>query len=202
MASGYHKPSGVTVITPENAKEFIRNIPIEDFYGVGKVSAEKLKQAGILTGEDLFPLSKEELEQKFGNLGPRLYLQVRGESNDQLTLHRERKSIGTERTLIKDTTDHGILTGYLKDFAEELEQMLKKRSLASRTITLKLRDLEFNTMTKSVTVRDYFNKQDEIYSLALQLFEEMMEERPIRLIGLTVSHLENTNRLYKQLKLF
>ena len=202
MASGYHKPSGVTVITPENAKEFIRAIPIEDFYGVGKVSAEKLKQAGILTGEDLFPLSKEELEKKFGNLGPRLYLQVRGESNDQLTLYRERKSIGTERTLIKDTTDHGILTGYLEEFAEELEGMLKKRSLACRTVTLKLRDSEFNTMTKSVTMRDYLNKQDEIYSIALQLFEEMMEERPIRLIGLTVSHLENTNRLYKQLKLF
>lgn len=202
MASGYHKPSGVTVITPENAKEFIRTIPIEDFYGVGKVSAEKLKQAGILTGEDLFPLSKEELEKKFGTLGPRLYLQVRGESNDQLTLHRERKSIGTERTLIKDTTDHGILTGYLEEFSEELERMLKKRSLAARTVTLKLRDLEFNTMTKSVTMRDYLNKQEEIYSIALQLFEEMMEERPIRLIGLTVSHLENTNRLYKQLKLF
>ena len=80
--------------------------------------------------------------------------------------------------------------------------MLKKRSLAARTITLKLRDSEFNTITKSVTMRDYLNKHDEIYSIAVQLFEEMMEERPIRLIGLTVSHLENTNRLYKQLKLF
>lgn len=202
MASGYHKPSGVTVITPENAKEFIRTIPIKDFYGVGKVSAEKLKQAGILTGEDLFPLSKEELEKKFGILGPRLYLQVRGESNDQLTLHRERKSIGTERTLIKDTTDHGILTGYLEEFAQELERMLKKRSLAARTFTLKLRDSEFNTITKSVTLRDYFNKKEEIYPIALQLFEEMMEESPIRLIGLTVSHLEKTDRIYKQLKLF
>ena len=80
---------------------------------------------------------------------------MRGESNDQLTLHRERKSIGTERTLIKDTTDHGILTGYLEEFAEELERMLQKRSLACRTVTLKLRDSEFNTMTKSVTMRDY-----------------------------------------------
>ena len=73
MASGYHKPSGVTVITPENAKEFIKNIPIEDFYGVGKVSAEKLKKAGIETGADLFPLTEEELELKFGILGPRLF---------------------------------------------------------------------------------------------------------------------------------
>ena len=202
MASGYHKPSGVTVITPDNAKEFIKNIPIEDFYGVGKVSAEKLKRAGIETGADLFPLTEEELELKFGILGPRLFKQVRGESNDQLTLHRERKSFGTERTLLKDTTDHGILTGYLDSFSEELERMLKKRSLAARTVTLKLRDSEFNTITKSVTLRDYFNKKEEIYPIALQLFEETMEESPIRLIGLTVSHLEKTSRIYKQLKLF
>ena len=93
-----------------------------------KSEREKIETGGILTGEDLFPLSKEELEKKFGTLGPRLYLQVRGESNDQLTLHRERKSIGTERTLIKDTTDHGILTGYLEEFAQELERMLKEKS--------------------------------------------------------------------------
>ena len=150
----------MTVITPENAKEFIRTIPIEDFYGVGKVSAEKLKQAGILTGEDLFPLSKEELEKKFGTLGPRdCTCQVRGESNDQLTLHRERKSIGTERTLIKDTTDHGILTGYLEEFAQELERMLKKRSLAARTFTLKLRDSNLIQSLRVLHMRDYFNKK-------------------------------------------
>ena len=202
MASGYHKPSGITVITPENAKDFIRTIPIGDFYGVGKVSAEKLRRAGIETGEDLLQISKAELESRFGNLGPRLYAQVRGTSNDQLTLYRERKSIGSERTLIKDTTDHGILSKYLEKFSDEIASMLQKRALASRTISLKLRDSNFNTTSKSVTLRDYFNKKEEILQLALQLFEEMMDEKPIRLIGLSVSHLEKTDKIYKQLKLF
>ena len=202
MASGYQKPSGITVITPENAQEFIRTIPIGNFYGVGKVSAEKLKRAGIETGEDLLQLSKAELESRFGNLGPRLYAQVRGISNDQLTLYRERKSIGSERTLIKDTTDHGILSEYLEKFSLEIASMLQKRALASRTISLKLRDSNFNTTSKSVTLRDYFNKKEEILQLALQLFEEMMDEKPIRLIGLSVSHLEKTDKIYKQLKLF
>ena len=148
----------------------------------------------------MFPLTEEELELKFGILGPRLFKQVRGESNDQLTLHRERKSFGTERTLLKDTTDHGILTGYLDSFSEELERMLKKRSLAARTVTLKLRDSNFNTTSKSVTLREYFNKKEEILQLALQLFEEMMDEKPIRLIGLSVSHLEKTDKIYKKLK--
>lgn len=202
MASGYQKPSGITVITPENAQEFIRTIPIGDFYGVGKVSAEKLRRAGIETGEDLLHLSKAELESRFGNLGPRLYAQVRGISNDQLTLYRERKSMGSERTLIKDTTDHGILSEYLEKFSLEIASMLQKRALASRTISLKLRDSNFNTTSKSVTLRDYFNKKEEILQLALQLFEEMMDEKPIRLIGLSVSHLEKTDKIYKQLKLF
>ena len=202
MASGYQKPSGITVITPENAQEFIRTIPIGDFYGVGKVSAEKLRRAGIETGEDLLQLSKAELESRFGNLGPRLYEQVRGTSNDQLTLYRERKSIGSERTLIKDTTDQGILSKYLEKFSDEIASMLQKRALASRTITLKIRDSNFNTTSKSVTLREYFNKKEEILQLALQLFEEMMDEKPIRLIGLSVSHLEKTDKIYKQLKLF
>lgn len=202
MASGYQKPSGITVITPENAQEFIRTIPIGDFYGVGKVSAEKLRRAGIETGEDLLQLSKAELESRFGNLGPRLYEQVRGTSNDQLTLYRERKSIGSERTLIKDTTDHDILSKYLEKFSDEIASMLQKRALASRTITLKIRDSNFNTTSKSVTLREYFNKKEEILQLALQLFEEMMDEKPIRLIGLSVSHLEKTDKIYKQLKLF
>ena len=80
--------------------------------------------------------------------------------------------------------------------------MLKKRSLAAKTVTLKLRDSEFNTITKSVTLRDYFNKKEEILQIAMQLFEEMMDEKPIRLIGLSVSHLEKTDKIYKQLKLF
>ena len=110
--------------------------------------------------------------------------------------------MGSERTLIKDTTEHGILSEYLEKFSLEIASMLQKRALASRTISLKLRDSNFNTTSKSVTLRDYFNKKEEILQLALQLFEEMMDETPIRLIGLSVSHLEKTDKIYKQLKLF
>ncbi len=105
IASGQRKPAGITVIDQESFPEFIKTLPVEKFFGVGQATAKKLHQKKLFTGEDILNCSKEYLIEHFGKQGEALYRQVRGQSNDQLTLYRERKSYGKEETLLEDTTD-------------------------------------------------------------------------------------------------
>ena len=100
IASGQRKPAGITVIDQESFPEFIKTLPVEKFFGVGQATTKKLHQKKLFNGEDIFNCSKEYLIEHFGKQGEALYRQVRGKSNDQLTLYRERKSYGKEETLL------------------------------------------------------------------------------------------------------
>lgn len=202
VASGQNKPSGITVIDEKSFSDFIQQLPIEDFYGVGKVSAEKLTNIGIRTGADVLEYSKEWLMYHFGKQGEALYYQVRGQSNNQLTLYRERKSYGKEITFQKDTADEQVLEQQLQKFAIKISNELKKQKKAAKTITLKLKDGHFKTNTYSKTLRNYMNDVESLEQEAIQLFRNSYHEEEIRLIGLSVSNLERTENIFTQLTLF
>ena len=146
--------------------------------------------------------SKEYLNGHFGKQGEALYRQVRGQSNDQLTLYRERKSYGKEETLLEDTTDEEVLQKYIEQFSEQISKWLKKNKLAAKTITIKLKQSDFETKTRSKTLETYVQSKEK---LALEAYHLLMEEynnESIRLIGLTSSQFEQTHHLFEQVKLF
>ena len=202
IASGQRKPAGITVIDQESFPEFIKTLPVEKFFGVGQATAKKLHQKNLFTGEDILNCSKEYLIEQFGKQGEALYRQVRGQSNDQLTLYRERKSYGKEETLLEDTTDEEVLQKYIEQFSEQISKWLKKNKLAAKTITIKLKQSDFETKTRSKTLETYVQSKEKLAIEADYLLMEEYNNESIRLIGLTVSQFEQTHHLFEQVKLF
>lgn len=202
IASGQRKPAGITVIDQESFPEFIKTLPVENFFGVGQATTKKLHQKKLFTGEDILNCSKEYLIEHFGKQGEALYRQVRGKSNDQLTLYRERKSYGKEETLLEDTTDEEVLQQYIEQFSKQLSKWLKKNNLAAKTITIKLKQSDFETKTRSKTLEEYIQTKEKIALEANHLLIESYENESIRLIGLSISQFEQTHHLFEQVKLF
>ena len=202
IASGQRKPAGITVIDQESFPEFIKTLPVEKFFGVGQATAKKLYQKKLFTGEDILNCSKEYLIEHFGKQGEALYRQVRGKSNDQLTLYRERKSYGKEETLLEDTTDEEVLQKYIEQFSEQISKWLKKNKLAAKTITIKLKQSNFETKTRSKTLETYVQSKEKLAIEAYHLLMEEYNNESIRLIGLTISQFEQTLHLFEQVKLF
>ena len=202
IASGQRKPAGITVIDQESFPEFIKTLPVEKFFGVGQATTKKLHQKKLLIGEDILNCSKEYLIKYFGKQGEALYRQVRGQSNDQLTLYRERKSYGKEETLLEDTTDEEVLQKYIEQFSEQISKWLKKNKLAAKTITIKLKQSDFEKKTRSKTLETYVQSKEKLAIEAYHLLMEQYNNESIRLIGLTVSQFEQTNHLFEQVKLF
>ncbi|MCQ9208999.1 DNA polymerase IV [Granulicatella seriolae] len=202
VASGFEKPAGITVVDYERFPNFIAELPIEDFYGVGKVSAQKLKESGIKTGKDLLDLELVDLTRKFGKQGYILYHQVRGKSNDILVLNRKRKSISKERTFLSDTDDEQKLIGALENFSKEIAEELQMKQLVGKSVSLKIRDKSFQTMNRSHSLTYYFNDQNTIFTEVIDLFEKIYRQEDIRLIGVNIGLLEEATSAYQQLSLF
>ncbi len=202
IASGYQKPSGITVVDDKNFQQFIKQLSIEDFYGVGKVTAEKMRQKAIYTGTDLLEISKEELVKDFGKQGERLYLQVRGLSTDKLMIDKPRKSLGKEITFTEDCLSERELVVILERYVQWIVKKLDQEELVCKTVTLKLRNQYFQTTTKSLSLAHYTNDYDSLLKIMDYLFYEAYDENPIRLVGLSVSNLLPKKEAVKQLSLF
>lgn len=191
IASDYQKPCGMTVIPPEKAQPFLKALPIEKFYGVGKKTVPKMHELGIFTGEDLYQKTEWELIQQFGKMGYSLYRKVRGVHNAPVKSTRERKSIGRERTYIKELMFENEITAQLRILSEQVASSLKKYQKHGKTIVLKIRYTDFETVTKRKTLPEYLSTQEEIFFQAQTLWDEFGEvERKIRLLGITVTSLD------------
>ena len=138
VASDMNKPDGITVITPAMADEFIDRLPIRKFFGVGKVTEEKMLSFGIKTGADLKKFNKEKLIQLFGKSGSYFFNIAHGNDERPVQPNRIRKSIGKETTLLEDIDDTGQMLEILDNIAVRLENSLNKRDAKGRTITLKM----------------------------------------------------------------
>ena len=117
-------------------------------------------------------------------------------------MYRERKSYGKEETLLEDTTDEEVLQKYIEQFSEQISNWLKKNKLAAKTITIKLKQSDFETKTRSKTLETYIQNKDKLVLEASNLLMEQYNNESIRLIGLTVSQFEQTLHLFEQVKLF
>ena len=189
VASDYRKPDGLCTIHPDQALEFISKLPIEAFWGVGKVTAQKMHSLGIHKGKDLQQCTLEMLTRLFGKAGYIYHDFAQGIDLRPVEAERIRKSVGCEHTLDKDITASSSVIIELYHVATELIERLKKSGFSGNTLTLKIKFYDFKQITRSITREQELNNMNDILPLAKQLLKEVdYSIRPIRLIGLTVSN--------------
>ena len=190
IASGHHKPDGLTVIPPEQAQAFIAALPIGKFYGVGRVTEQKMQAQGIRTGAELLRFSREQLVELFGKTGHFFYNMARGIDQRSVEPVRVRKSMGTETTLAEDILDYAAISTLLYQLVCRVATLLADKQTGGRTLTLKVRYSDFTTITRSCTTREgFFAAGDIMAQLPRLLAATEAGRRKIRLLGLTVANL-------------
>ena len=202
-ASDVNKPDGLFIITPDDAEHIIAELPIGSFYGIGKKTAEKMARMKINYGRDLFPFTKLELAHKFGKAGQHYFNIVRAKSSDIVKAERIRKSVGSERTFMDDKSELDDILEIIDIIAKTTAERLQKLDAKGKTITVKLKYNDFEMHTRSKTEEHYFDSLAAIQSLAQTLIKEVPIEKPVRLLGVTISNLDNNieDFIYRQLEL-
>ena len=190
IASDYRKPDGLTVIHPDRAQEFIRTLRIEQFWGVGAKTAEKMHFMGIFTGRDLLECSQKHLQEVFGKAGLTYYNFARGIDLRPVESEYVRKSVGCEQTFADDISTRAAVTIELYHAILELVRRIKKEQFEGRTLTLKVKYANFAQITRSLTQQGILTTKDEILPLAKRLLKSVSfsAAHPIRLLGLSVSN--------------
>ena len=190
VASDCHKPAGLTVITPEQAEEFIAQLPIRRFFGVGKVTEKKMHRLGITCGADLLNFEESELVRLFGKQGHFFYRIARGIDERPVMAHRERKSIGNETTLSEDICNRDQMITILAALAEKIEGRMHHYQTLAHTLTLKIKFADFQQTTLSFTNDQPIDSAAEMMAIATPLLQDSAAgERAVRLLGLTLSNL-------------
>ncbi len=189
LASDYQKPNGLTVISEAEKVQFLRPLPVRVLYGVGKVTAEHLQQAGIETVGDLQDY-RGNLAELVGSFGPTLRRFAFGDDDRELDLSEETKSISSENTFLQDTDDRPTLRHTLREQAAEIADELRQKHLAAKTVQVRIRYGDFTTLTRQLTVEDPITEASAIYRFGCHLLaRHRLVTRPLRLIGLGVSNL-------------
>ncbi|TLP73132.1 DNA polymerase IV [Maribacter sp. ACAM166] len=194
VASDINKPNGQKTVNPEEVISFLENLDIRKFYGVGKVTAEKMYQLGIFTGKDLKGKSSEFLTDKFGKSGGYYYTVVRGIHNGEVKPHRIPKSVGAERTFNENLSSEIFMLERLEQIAEELERRLKKVKIAGKTITLKIKYSDFTLQTRSKTLLYFIADKTLILETAKELLYQEGLQNSVRLLGISLSNLNTDNK--------
>lgn len=188
IASDYNKPDGLCVITPRKAEQFIEALSIDKFYGVGKVSADKMRSLGIHTGKDLKERTFLELTQHFGKAGDMYYHFARGIDDREVREERIRKSLGAEETFEEDLYKEEDLLRELKALAHEVIKRADKRKFYCHTVTLKVKYADFSIISRSRTLQHEVNNFETLFEIGKELLTlvEDIPVRKIRLMGLTL----------------
>jgi DNA polymerase IV len=191
IASDWNKPNGIKIINRDMIPDILMPLSISKVHGIGRKTARRLNNIGIYKVKDLYRLSEDFLVELFGKSGNEIYNRIRGIDNRELNLQRERKSLGVESTFSDHTKDSSILKLYLKNFSKEIAKDLEKEKLQGRTITLKIKYVDFKSHTKSRTYPEDIYRFEDIYRMSKILLDEINLKREIRLIGLTISKLSS-----------
>lgn len=188
VASDQRKPNGLFVIKPEEVMDFIEQLPINKFFGVGKKTAEKMHALDIHHGKDLRKFDMTRLVHHFGKAGVYFYKVSHGEDDRPVLPHRERKSVGIENTFAKDLYDPQQINHEIEVLKEGLLKRLSRSGKSGKTVTLKVKFDNFEQLTRSKTV-DYLIKTDKhLNELIKQIIKDTPLNRPVRLLGITISN--------------
>ena len=189
VASDINKPNGQKTIHPEEVLQFLATLPVNKFYGVGKVTAAKMYNLGIFKGSDLKRKSVEELVKSFGKSGTHYYNIVRGIHNSAVKPNRVRKSIAAERTFNKNLSSEIFMIERLDKIADELEKRMKKTDTSGKTITLKIKYSDFTQQTRSKTKANFMQTKKEFFPVVKELLYQDKLVNSVRLLGLSFGNL-------------
>ncbi|WP_035652710.1 DNA polymerase IV [Flavobacterium sp. ASV13] len=194
IASDVNKPNGQKTVNPDEILAFLEELPIRKFYGVGKVTTEKMYQLGIFTGADLKSKTIEFLEKHFGKSGAFYYKVVRGIHNSEVKAHRITKSVAAEHTFDVNLSSEIFMLEQLDRIAASLEKRLKRHKISGKTVTLKIKYSDFTQQTRSKTLPYFISDK----SLILEIVEELLyQERmkdSVRLLGISLSNLNTEEK--------
>jgi DNA polymerase-4 len=189
IASDINKPNGQKTIPPEEVIDFLEQLDIRKFYGVGKVTQDKMYRLGIFTGADLKLKPLDYLQEHFGKSGLHYYNVVRGIHLSEVKPSRIRKSLGAERTFSENISSEIYMLEKLEDIAEEVEKRLKSSKVAGKTITLKLKYSDFSIQTRSKTLKLFIASKALIMEETKALLYQEPIKDSIRLLGISLSNL-------------
>ena len=194
VASDINKPNGQKTVNPEEVIQFLEDLEIRKFYGVGKVTAEKMFKLGIFTGKDLKTKPLEFLADKFGKSGSYYYHVVRGIHNSVVKPHRIPKSVGAERTFSENLSSEIFMLERLEHITEELERRLKKSNIAGKTVTLKIKYSDFTLNTRSKTLSYFIADKSLILETAKELLYQEELQNSVRLLGISLANLNTSEK--------
>lgn len=194
IASEYRKPNGLTVIPPEQVLDFMAPLTVRKIHGVGPATEKRLHALGIKTCSDIRAFGIEALEARLGNWGTWLYEAAHGRDQRVVETSWERKSFGREETFGKDKIDFADVEQELRTIVTNLAEYLKKRNFIGRTITLKIKYHNFESITRSRTIAEATQSSDVIWQTVNELLHTKTEvgRRPVRLVGVSLKNLSET----------
>jgi DNA polymerase IV len=191
IATDLNKPNGQTFIGPSQIESFMEKLPVEKFFGVGKVTAEKMKAMGLHTGADLKKLSEHQLIKHFGKPGQFFYQIVRGIDDRPVQPDRETKSVSAEDTFAHDLTTLEEMNEALETISEIVFNRIQRLSLKGRTVTLKIKYHDFKQITRSQSFAEAVPNVEALTETARQLLASTdLAEKKIRLLGVGLSNFE------------
>jgi len=194
IASDYKKPDGLFVVKPGIAQRFVESLVIEQFYGVGKVTAERMHQLGIRTGADLKQRTEEELVSHFGKAGHVYYQNARAIDERPVEGQRIRKSVSSETTFVSDIDMLEELLPELEKVTQEVIAYITKNNFKGRTVSLKIKYADFKVITRSKTFLAAVADYDTLYNAATELLELVDLSPKVRLIGLGIKNSDEETR--------
>lgn len=194
VASDYNKPNGQKTVNPEEVVAFLEVLDIRKFYGVGKVTAEKMYQLGIFTGWDLKLKSLEYLDTYFGKSGRYYYDVVRGIHTSEVKPNRIRKSLAAERTFSENLSSEIFMLEKLDHIANEVFRRLTKSKVSGKTVTLKIKYSDFTLQTRSKTLPYFICDQALIFDTAKDLLYQEKLNNSVRLLGISMSNLNTETK--------
>jgi DNA polymerase-4 len=195
VASGWKKPDGLTVISPDRVEPFLQQLPVDALWGVGPVTARKLRARGIERLVDVRTTDLQILREAVGSLADWLRRLAAGVDDRPVVPHRDAKSSGSENTYAEDLTDIGVVREEIAEMAAHAADWLTRKTLLARTVTIKVRYSDFTTVTRSQTIAPTRARED-IATRAVQLLDRTEAgTRPVRLLGVSVHNFTNSEDL-------
>ena len=201
LATNLCKPDGIMEFTDQMVVDLLPTLSVDNLWGIGSVSAQRLNHSGIYTVQDLLDAPEQLITSLLGSNTDFVLGLAKGIDNRPVTPYEETKSIGNEITFPKNVSDSLAIEQVLLRLSEKVAYRLRRAQLKSHTITVKLRTPDFHTLSRSKTCPTAVNDSRSIFDVARMLYQQSGQEgKPLRLVGLTAGRLQGSE--YEQLSLF
>ena len=191
IASDLNKPNGLATILPDQAEGFLEKLPVREFHGIGKATAQKMYDMNIYKGVDLKALSLTDMVARFGKTGHYYYHVVRGVDDREVNPNRIRKSVSVEETFSENKKSIGELREVLSELVERLMVRVKKAEVSGYTVILKIKYEDFEIISRRVTAKQLVKTKEEVMFLAERILAQIKLRKSVRLIGIGMSNLQD-----------